>query len=356
MRSVRSLPVANPQNRFLPTTIQWDDGEGELAGLKVFEERSKTILNEVDSPDVGMKWSVNPYRGCFHACAYCYARPTHQYWGFGAGTDFDRNIVARVNAPELLRAAFEKKSWQGESITFSGNTGCYQPLEGKFKLTRRLLEVCAEYRNPVHVITKSALIRRDVDLLGRLVKEARVGVTLSIPFADEDMARAIEPFASATSARFDTLRILTDAGVETSMNIAPVIPGLNDDGIPELLERGVAAGITRAAVLPVRLAAEVLPVFIERLAAAYPQRLSKVQSALRQIRNGKLNESEFGARMTGEGPRWEAIRMLFDVHCKRLGLDRGERDDGSDAAKEIAPTTFRRPRAQQSLFGDSERD
>ena len=345
MRSVKLLPIANPTQRFSSTTIEYD-GE-EPAHLEVFEERGKSIVSEIVSPDVPMRFSVNPYRGCVHACAYCYARPSHQYLGFGAGTDFDRKIVVRVNAPELLRAAFDKRGWRGESITFSGNTDCYQPLERTWELTRRCLEVCAEYRNPVHIITKSALVRRDAALLGRLAREARCGVTVSIPFADDDMARAIEPYASAPSARFATLRVLADAGVRVGVNVAPVIPGLNDPQIAEILERARDAGASGAALLPVRLPAEVLPVFFERLEVAFPARVAKVKSAIEQVRGGRLYRSEFGRRMTGEGPRWQVIQTLFEAQRRRLGLDGFDPEDG---LPEPERGTFTRPTAQQSLF------
>lgn len=341
------LPVHNPKNRFHATHVEYD--EPEPAQLEVIEEQARSVISENDSPDVPMRFSVNPYRGCVHACAYCYARPSHQYLGYGAGSDFDRKIVVRVNAPEVLRQTFDKKRWQGESITFSGNTDCYQPLERRYELTRRCLAVCADYKNPVHVITKSALVRRDLELLVRLSREARCGVTLSIPFADEAMARAIEPYASAPSARLETVRILAEEGIAVGVNVAPVIPGLNDTQIIELLERAHAAGARRAAIIPVRLAAEVLPVFLERLEAAYPARLSKVKSAILQVRGGKMNQSAFGRRMQGEGPRWQAIQALFDAHCRRLGFTAYDPESG-ERLVESAGTTFARPSAQRSLF------
>jgi DNA repair photolyase len=344
---VKSLPIANPVNRFDSTTIDWE-GEPPPAHLDIFEEHSKSILSEVTSPDVGMKWSLNPYRGCMHACAYCYARPSHQYLGYGAGTDFDRKIVVKVDAPELLRAVFDKKSWRGESITFSGNTDCYQPLEGKYRLTQRCLEVCLEYRNPVHIITKAALIKRDVELLARLSREARCSVTLSIPYSDDDTARAVEPYASSVTARLDAVRVLSAAGIETSVNIAPLIPGLSDSHVPAILERAAAAGAKGAAIMPVRLSAEVLPVFLERMAIAFPTRFDKIKNAIGQIRNGKLNESAFGKRMVGEGPRWAAVQALFDAQCKRLGLNVYDAD--AEYGDDDLPTTFRRPSAQGSLF------
>lgn len=345
---MRSLPIANPTNRFHSTTIDWEEG-APPAHLEVHEEHSKSILSEVRSPDVGMRWSLNPYRGCVHACAYCYARPSHQYLGYGAGTDFDRKIVVKVDAPELLRDAFQKKSWRGESITFSGNTDCYQPLEAEYRLTQRCLEVCHEYRNPLHIITKSALIRRDVELLTRLARDARCSATISIPYADDATGRAIEPYASSVTARFETVRILASAGIVVGVNIAPVIPGLTDSDIPEILERAKAAGARGAAMMPVRLAAEVLPVFLERMTIAFPGKISRIKSAIGQIRDGKLNQSEFGKRMVGEGPRWLAIKSLFDTHCRRLGLN-GFDPEFPDRHEDDEPTTFRRPSAQRDLF------
>jgi DNA repair photolyase len=343
---VKPLPLSNPPNPWSTTTVEWL-GEPPNAPLHVYEERAKTIVNEIESPDVGMQWSLNPYRGCQHACAYCYARPSHQYWGFGAGTDFDRNIVVKVNAAELLRETFDRRSWKGESITFSGNTDCYQPLEASYGLTRACLEVCVEYRNPAHIITKSALVRRDIALLAKLAKVARAGVTVSIPYADDAMGRAIEPLASACSNRFETIRQLTAAGIKTSVNVAPIIPGLNDTQVVEVLERAREAGATRAAMILLRLPKEVLPVFVERLEAAFPERAGKVKRAVLEMRGGKMNEASFGARMEGRGPRWDAVATLFDLTAKRLGF---ETYDGSRPEAREEQTTFRRPKAQQELF------
>src|SRR5262249_21733784 len=244
-----------------------------------------------------MRFSVNPYRGCFHACAYCYARSSHEYLGFGAGTDFDRKIVVKTNAPQRLREHFEKPSWKGDWIAFSGNTDCYQPLEASYRLTRGCLEVCRDYRNPFGIITKSALIRRDVDLLAELAPQMVVSVCLSICFSDDAMSRAIEPNTSPPSQRFVTLRLLSAAGVRTAVGVAPVIPGLNDSQISAILERARAAGATGAFLLPIRLSGRTLDVFRERLAEAYPTRAPKVWSAIEQVRGGKWNETRFGARM-----------------------------------------------------------
>jgi DNA repair photolyase len=250
--------VSNPPNPWEASHAEWL-GEPPEAELEVFEEEARSILAENESPDVGFRWSLNPYRGCFHACAYCYARPSHQYLGFGAGTDFERKIVVKTNAPELFRETLLRPSWRAETIALSGNTDCYQPLEAVYGLTRRCLEICAEFRNPVGIITKGALVRRDVDLLAKMARETRVWVSLSIPFSDDRTGRAIEPNASLPSQRFETLRILSSAGIPTGIGIAPVIPGLNDSDIPRLLERAREAGARSAFLTLLRLPAETSP-------------------------------------------------------------------------------------------------
>lgn len=339
--------IANPPLRFTTTQIDRLDPSLEappdLAGLEVTEENAKSILSENQSPDIGFRFSINPYRGCFHACSYCYARPTHAYLGLGSGTDFDRKIVVKTNAGALLEEAFEKRSWQGEHIALSGNTDCYQPLEAKYQITRQILEVCARYRNPVGIITKNAMVVRDIDLLTTLSREARCRVTLSIPFADDAMAKKIEPGASPIAKRFEAMRALADAGIEVGISLAPVIPGLNDDQLPTLLERAKEAGASSAFIVLLRLPLEVLPVFDERLGEAFPLRADKVRNAIREMRLGKMNESTLGERMRGHGARWQAIEQLFRLHVKRLGMNQGE-------AMADLPTTFRRPKAQLELF------
>ena len=342
---VRSVPrpVANPPNPWATTRVEWLDEEPPPeARLEVFEEEATSVLAENDSPDVGFRWSVNPYRGCFHACAYCYARPSHQYLGFGAGTDFERKIVVKTNAPEALRAAFLRPSWKGERIAFSGNTDCYQPLEAHYRLTRRCLETCLEFRNPVSLITKGALVRRDVDVLAELARQAGASVSVSIPFADESVARKLEPYVGSPARRFETMRLLSDAGVPTCLALAPLIPGINDADVPGLLARAKDAGARSAFLVLLRLAAEVRPVFRERLAEAFPDRAKKVWSQIRDVRGGAENVSEFGRRMRGEGPRWAVVHDLFRVHCARLGLNAEHDDDDG-------PSPFRRP-SEPTLF------
>ena len=227
--------IWNPPNPYL-TEHRVLLGEAPAAELEVYEDESKSILSHNDSPDIGFRWSVNPYRGCFHACSYCFARPTHEYFGFGAGTDFERRIFVKRNAPQLLEQAFRKPSWRGERIVFSGVTDCYQPLEAAWKLTRGCLEVCVKYRNPAGIITKSLLIRRDAELLAALAREADCSVSMSIPFRDEAIARKIEPGTPTIRRRFETMEILAKAGVPVGIGIAPIIPGLNDADIPALLK------------------------------------------------------------------------------------------------------------------------
>ncbi len=338
--------VSNPPNPWQSVHAEWL-GEPPAAQLEVFEEEARSIIAENESPDVGFRYSINPYRGCFHSCSYCYARPTHQYLGWGAGTDFDRKIVAKTNAPQLLRRELLRPSWKGETIVFSGVTDCYQPLEAVYGLTRKCLEICRQFRNPIGIVTKGALIRRDLDILSGLAKEAEVTVYISVPFDDDRTARAMEPNVSPPSQRLETIAALAGAGVRTGVAIAPVIPGLNDSDIPKMLARARAAGASKAFITLLRLPAEVLPVFEERLNEAFPDRASRVWSNLRQARGGKLNDSRFGSRMEGTGPRWQAIETLFDVECRRLGLN-------SDGEMHPRTSTFRRPPpAQAMLFEDA---
>jgi len=313
-------PRQNPPNRFEQAHIDWD-GEAPPADLCIHEELAKSALSQNRSPDVGFRWSVNPYRGCFHACAYCYARPTHPYLGFGAGTDFDRQIVVKVNIVERLRTELRRKSWGRELIAFSGNTDCYQPLESHYELTRGCLQICADYETPVTIITKGKLVRRDIDVLQELQRKSACRVALSIPFANDEHARAIEPFASPPSKRFETLRLLSEAGVDTAVAVAPIIPGLNDDQIPEILSRAKDAGASSAFKILLRLPLEVAPIFEERLRETLPLRQRKVMNAIRESRGSQLNDPRFVSRMVGRGPRWAVTEQLFATHCDRLGLE-----------------------------------
>lgn len=336
-------PVANPPNPWSSRHVELL-GEPPSARLEVHEEEAKSILAENDSPDLPFRWSLNPYRGCFHACAYCYARPSHQWLGFGAGTDFERRLVVKTNAPELLRSQLQKPSWRGETIVFSGVTDCYQPLEASYELTRRCLQVCAEFRQPVGIVTKGALVERDVDVLARLAVHAAATVFVSVPFADEADARAIEPFAGSPQRRLRALRTLADAGVCTGVSVSPLIPGLNDHQVPAILAAARAAGARHAFHVLLRLPAEVEQVFTERLRAAFPLRADKVLSLLRAMRGGRGNDPRFGARMRGEGPRWQLMADLFARTARRLGL--------LPPPAPATPSPFRAPHRQGSLFAD----
>lgn len=339
-------PVSNPPNPWLSTSVEWLE-EPPPARLEVFEETARSLLTQNESPDVPFRWSVNPYRGCMHACAYCYARPGHQVLGFGAGTDFERKIVVKLNAPELLRRELGRRGWDAEPIVFSGVTDCYQPLEASYELTRRCLEACLERRNPAAVVTKGALVRRDADLLADLERAAGARVYVSIPFADESTARRLEPGASAPGRRFETLAALASRGIPTGVAIAPLIPGLNEAEIPAILRRARRAGARHAFLSLLRLPAEVRSVFRERLEEAFPARARKVLSALREARGGRLSESRFGARMTGSGPRWRMIAELFELERRRLGYE----PEPAQGARHAA--LRRAPRARQGELFDA---
>ena len=335
--------VENPPNPWLTHSVEWL-GEPPETKLEVFAETAtRTIISKNNSPDVNFDYSVNCYRGCIHGCTYCFSRPTHEYLGFGAGTDFDRKIVVKVRAAELLRQELLKPSWKGDDLVFSFTSDPYLPLEAHYKLTRSCLEVCAEFRQPVGIITKSALIRRDLDVLQELAREASLSVFFTIPFTDLQAAKAVEPFAPLPDARFHAMASLAAAGIKVGIGIAPVIPGLTTD-IPELLKRAKAAGATQAFINMLRLPGSVAPYFEQRLREKLPTKADRILNRIRDARGGKLNSSVFGERMRGQGQYWDAIEKLFKIHCDRLGFnqERHKRLPGS--------STFRRPTSQASLW------
>lgn len=336
-------PAANPPSRFEELTLAWDEA-APPARLRVYDDDSKSVLSKNDSPDLPFTWSLNPYRGCSHACTYCYARPSHEYLGFGAGTDFETRILVKRDAAALLAAAFDAPSWLGERILFSGNTDCYQPLEHRLGLTRACLEVCLRYRNPVALITKSNLIERDVALLADLHRVATARVTFSIPYIDPALARHIEPGAPTPARRLRALGTLAAAGIPVGVNLGPVIPGLNDREIPAVLTAAREAGATWANLILVRLPGSVAPYFEARLREELPTRAEGVLARIRRARGGGLNEARFGERFRGKGEEWAATKRLFDVWSARLGYGAW--------LGEAGPSTFRRPNhgAQVSLF------
>jgi DNA repair photolyase len=334
--------IHNPPNPYESRDREWLDPPSPVR-LQVFEDDTRSILSRNDSPDLSFRWSVNPYRGCFHACAYCYARPSHEYLGFGAGTDFESKLVVKPDAPALLRQAFLKPSWRGELVVFSGNTDCYQPLEAAWGLTRSCLSVCAEFRNPVAIITKAALVLRDLDVLMRLKEVASVRVYFSIPFAGNEMARKVEPQAPSISKRLAALKAVSAAGIATGVSIAPIIPGLNDDQMADILESARAAGAREAFFSLLRLSGSVEPVFLKRMADAYPDRIKKITHRLREVRGGSLNNSRFFERQRGQGAYGDMLEQLFELAKRKAGF--------TDTTDEVHPNTFRRPQPEQvSLF------
>ena len=343
---MRFLPVANPPNPFSSSTLDYEVEDNPGAPLQVFEDHTRSILAKNDSPDVGFRWSVNPYRGCFHACAYCYARPSHEYLSFGAGTDFERKIVVKPRAAELLREAFDRRSWKGEPVVFSGVTDCYQPLEASMGLTRGCLEVCVDYKNPAGFITKSPVIERDVELLAELARVASCKVSVSVPFWDPAIAKAMEPWVTTPARRMKIVETLAKAGVPVGVSVSPIVPGLNDGDIPAVLKAASEAGARHAFFVMLRLPGSVAPVFERALRDKLPLRAEKVLRRLREMHGGKLYDSRFGHRGAGEGPYAESISALFTQTAKRHGLA------SDDEVTYDALPTFRRPGPPgQTSFG-----
>ena len=343
---MKDRPTSNPTSRFAKSSLEYDAGDGPPpSSIMLIEDHSRSILSHNDSPDLDFRWSTNPYRGCTHACNYCFARPTHEYLDLGAGTDFDTKIVYKPRAAELLRETFDKPSWQGELVMFSGVTDCYQAFERNLQLTRKMLEVCLEYRNPVAVISKSALIERDAELFAELAREAGCHVSVSLAWVDDALARKIEPWAAAPSRRLKVIETLAKAGVPVGVMCAPIIPGLNDDQLVRVLEAARAAGATSAGWVLLRLPHAVKEIFEERLRVAVPLAADKILHRIKETRGGgKLYDSRFLVRGRGEGVYAQTLATMFDTTVKRLGLN--DRED-----ERAFVSRFRRPPGPQlSLF------
>lgn len=343
---MKSRATENPPNRFRDVVITYDEGDGPPpATITLLEDQSRSILSHNDSPDLGFRWSANPYRGCQSACSYCYARPSHEYLDMGAGTDFDTKIVFKPKAHELLRETFDKPSWKGELVMFSGVTDCYQPVERDLQLTKQCLEVCLEYRNPVSIISKHALVERDVDLIADLAREAGAHVSVSLAWIDPELARTIEPWAASPQRRLKVIETFAQAGVPVGVMMAPIIPGLNDNQMVKVLEAARAAGAQWAGWSLLRLPGAVKEVFEDRLRVSLPLVADKVMHRIRETRGGeKLYDARFHVRGRGVGVYAETIKALFETTAKRLGFDQDERPD--------PPSRFRRPNKspQLSLF------
>jgi DNA repair photolyase len=337
----------DPPNRFeathhVPDLEQVEHDAEYLDALarrktETIPDRARSIVTENDSPDVGFRYSVNPYRGCEHGCAYCFARPSHEFLGFNAGLDFETKILVKEDAPELFRAFLSRRSWEPAPIAMAPNTDAYQPLERRLKLARRVLEVAAECRQPMAILTKNALVVRDLDLLGPMAAEGVAQVNVSLTTLDADLARTLEPRTSTPEARLRAIRALSAAGVPVRVLVAPVIPGLTDDSIPAVLKAVQAAGALSAEMGMIRLPLAVAPVFLDWLDRHQPGRRARVEGRIRAMRDGKLNDSTFGERMTGRGAMAEGVRALFRVTAAKLGLDA--------AMPPLATDRFRRPGA-----------
>lgn len=301
---------------------EWVEEGDPSIRTRFFNDSSRSLITFNNSPDVGFEASINPYRGCEHGCAYCYARPTHEYLGFSAGLDFETKIMVKEKAPELLAEELSSKNWRPKVLAMSGVTDPYQPIEKKLRLTRRCLEVLLRFRNPVLIITKNHLIVRDLDLLRSLAGFSASGVFISITSLDRDLCHRLEPRTSRPEKRLEAVSSLNAAGIPVGVMVAPVIPGLNDHEIPGILQASAQAGARFAGMVPVRLPMGVAPLFEEWIDSHYPERKGKILGRIREIRGGKLNDPDFGSRMRGSGPYADQIRNLFNLACRKAGLNR----------------------------------
>lgn len=332
----------NPKGRFERLDFESSEPTRESVATEFLRDTSRSVLSKNNSPDLPFNYSFNPYRGCEHGCIYCYARPTHEYLGFSAGLDFETKILVKENAPELLRRELSRPSWQPQVITLSGVTDPYQPAERKLEITRGCLEVLAELRNPVSVITKNQLVTRDLDLLAALAEHHAAAATLSITTLDPELARRMEPRTSHPRDRLKALSALNTAGIPCGVMIAPVIPGLTDHEIPAILEAAARAGAQYAGYLILRLPGQVAGLFEAWLHSNYPDRRDKVLSRLRDVRDGRLNDNTFGRRFRGTGPYAEQIEQLFQLGLQSSGLTR--------RALNLSAASFQRPGAQLEFY------
>ena len=322
----------NPGNRFEKITVDFNSQADEIYDDEFFPEKkiqtvflkdeSKSIIVKNNSRDVDFTTSLNPYRGCEHGCVYCYARPYHEYLGFSSGIDFESKIMVKENAADLLEQAFRKKSYQPDVIVLSGTTDCYQPVEKKLKITRKILEVCLKYRNPVSVITKNALILRDLDILKKLAEINLTSVTISITSLNRELTGILEPRTSRPELRLKTIEELSKNNIPVSVNLAPVIPGLNDEEIPAILKKAAEKGASGAGHIMLRLPYANKDLFIDWLNKYYPARADKILGRIKSVRKGKLNSTEWGKRFTGEGEIADAINRLFYLSRDKYGLNK----------------------------------
>jgi DNA repair photolyase len=333
----------NPTNRFEKMAVELEVPGPERVQTELLRDGSRSIITYNDSPDVGFDASLNPYRGCEHGCIYCYARPTHEYLGFSAGLDFESRILVKEDAPELLRRELCAKKWQPQTLAMSGVTDPYQPVERKLEITRRCLAVLAELRNPVAVITKNALVTRDIDHLAALAEHGAATVFLSITTLDGELARKMEPRASHPHDRLAAVARLSAAGIPTGVMMAPIVPAITDHEIPKVLEAAAEAGAHTAGYVLMRLPGAVAGLFEGWLAEHFPDRKEKVMHRIQELRGGRMNDPRFGSRMRGEGIYAEQIRSTFHTFRRKHGLDK--------LFPALSTAAFRRPGEQMSLFG-----
>lgn len=338
----------NPHNHFQKDSYvkehhegidDWEEPDSKTSFI--FGE-SRSIVNKVDSPDVGMAYSLNPYQGCEHGCTYCYARNAHEYWGFSAGLDFERKIIVKKDAPELFKKFLNKKGWDASVISLSGNTDCYQPAERKFRLTRQLLEIALAYKQPIGMITKNALILRDLDILREMAKLKLISVYVSINSLNEDLRLKMEPRTTTAKQRLKIVEQLSAAGIPVGVMVAPTIPGLSDHEIPNILKTIASCGAISAGYTVVRLNGAIGPIFKDWLQKNYPDRFDKVWHMIQSCHGGQVNDSRFGERMRGGGNIAEMIRDTFRLHCRLNKLN--------TTVVELDSTLFQIPGAQLNLF------
>src|SRR3954470_9906266 len=336
----------NPPNRFERLHVEADpdcpEDERPNPRTEFYFDSTESLLTKNDSPDVGFMYGLNSYRGCEHGCAYCFARPYHEYLGWSSGLDFETKIMVKLRAPELLRRELSARRWQAQPIAMSGATDCYQPAERQFRLTRRCLEVCAELRHPIFIITKNALVTRDLDVLSELARYHCIAVHVSVTTLDPELGGKMEPRASRPAARLRAIHELSAAGIAVGVMVAPIIPGLTEHEMPAILEAAAAAGAKRAGYVLLRLPFAVKDVFTQWLDDHFPGKKARILDRLRTLGGGKLYSSDWGKRMTGEGIFAEQMRSMFDVTARRAGLNQ----------EHFALSTehFRKPGEQLTLF------
>ncbi len=340
----------NPETEFEPLHVDFDpdaldDDELRQVETKYFRDPAQSILSSNESPDVPFRYSLNPYRGCEHGCIYCYARPTHEYLGFSAGLDFETRLLVKENAPELLSERFQSENWTPEPVWLSGNTDPYQPVERKLELTRRLLEVFAHHRNPIGLITKNGLLTRDLDILADMANWNGVRVTVSVTTLDHELAGAMEPRTARPRLRLRVIEECAEAGVPVGVNVAPIMPGLTDEEMPRIIEAAAERGATSAGYTVLRLPGAVRDLFEDWLDRHAPDRKTRVLKRMKSLRGEEMNDTDFGVRMTGTGLWADTIEDLFQLACKKHGLDGAPEQLNTDAFR-------RRPGGQIGLFED----